>query len=109
MEDKYIPPVLGNEFRTNREYDDTGLKYLFMEWNFPKDFIILIWEKVGNKCSFDEANDFLRIYDGADNFEEAVRVWLYEIDETDPECSFEGLMASVNNPFTIEDFEKYSK
>jgi len=52
-------------FRSNSEIRDTNtVKYLYQEWNYPKDYIDLIFEEFGN--SFDESNLFLNIVDGCD-------------------------------------------
>jgi hypothetical protein len=49
--------------------DNTSLKYLYMEWNFPKETIDMIYYYFGN--SFDETNTFLNILDGSESLENA--------------------------------------
>jgi len=53
----------------NRVNDTSSLKYLFMEWCFPKDLIEEIYTYMGN--SFDETNEFLNRLDGCSSLKEA--------------------------------------
>lgn len=49
----------------NSEIRDTNsVKYLYQEWDYPKEFIDMIFDEFGN--SFDESNSFLNRLDGMD-------------------------------------------
>ena len=57
--------LVAEAFRSNTEIRDTNpVIYLYQQWNYPKDYIDMIFEEFGN--SFDESNSFLNKLDGYD-------------------------------------------
>jgi len=70
-------------FRLNDVIQDTNpLKYLCMEWNFPKEHIKNIFTRLGN--SFDTTNEFLNIWDGSDTLMEAWDTYCDKYDIMEP-------------------------
>jgi hypothetical protein len=49
--------LVAEVFRLNDKRDENSVKYLYQEWNYPKDYIDMIFDEFGN--SFDESNLFL--------------------------------------------------
>jgi hypothetical protein len=90
MEDKDINfdafKLVGEAFGLNIGMrDNSGLKYLYMEWSYPKEVIDEIYYTLGGN-SYDDTNEFLNIWDGADTLREAWDTWcdLYDIPDDYP-------------------------
>jgi len=76
--------LAGDLFRMNTEKRDTNpVKYLYQEWDYPKDFIDMVFEEFGN--SFDESNSFLYLLNGCDGNlnEKTKQAWEQFCDDND--------------------------